>query len=50
MLTSGRREQKQELNTLLFPKKANTYDSLGKMHLALGDKELSIQNYEKYLR
>ncbi len=38
-----------KLNTLLFPKVANTYDSLGETYAAMGKTKLAIQNYEKVL-
>jgi len=36
-------------NTLAFPDDANTWDSLGECYLAMGDLELSKENYEKSL-
>lgn len=38
-----------KLNTLLFPKAANTYDSLGETYAAFGKTKLAIENYEKVL-
>jgi len=38
-----------ELNVDLFPKSANTYDSLGEAHMMNGDNELAIRNYQKSL-
>jgi len=38
-----------KLNADLFPKSANTYDSLGEAHMMNGDNELAIRNYQKSL-
>ncbi len=37
------------LNVYLYPKSANTYDSLGEAYLLAGDTALAIKNYEKSL-
>ena len=39
-----------KLNTRLFPRSANAYDSLGEAYLVLGDKENAILNYQKSLQ
>lgn len=36
-------------NTLAFPENANTWDSLGELYLAMGNLDLSKENYEKSL-
>jgi CubicO group peptidase (beta-lactamase class C family) len=36
-----------KLNTELYPKSWNTYDSLGEAYMMNGDKELAIQNYQR---
>jgi tetratricopeptide (TPR) repeat protein len=36
-------------NTLAFPEDANTWDSLGECYLAMGELELSKENYERSL-
>jgi tetratricopeptide (TPR) repeat protein len=38
-----------KLNTELYPKSSNVYDSLGEAYMKNGDKELAIQNYQKSL-
>ena len=38
-----------QLNVALFPKSANTYDSLGEAFLINGNQEKAIENYEKSL-
>ncbi|MGD9402387.1 MAG: alpha/beta hydrolase domain-containing protein [bacterium] len=38
-----------KFNTLAFPDNANTWDSLGECYLALGELDLSKENYEKSL-
>ena len=38
------------LNVYLFPRSANTYDSLGEAYAELGSTELAIKNYEQSLR
>lgn len=38
------------LNVHLYPQSANAYDSLGEVYAELGDKELSIKNYERSLQ
>ena len=38
-----------KLNVDLFPKSANTYDSLGEAYMMNGDSELAIRNYQKSL-
>lgn len=37
------------LNVYLYPKSANTYDSLGEAYMEAGDAELAIKSYEKSL-
>lgn len=37
-------------NTVLFPKSANAYDSLGEAYFKNGNKELAIKNYEISIR
>ena len=37
------------LNTELFPRSANTWDSLGEAYMTKGDTERAIANYEKSL-
>ncbi|MBS4016199.1 MAG: tetratricopeptide repeat protein [Candidatus Latescibacteria bacterium] len=37
------------LNVYLYPKSANTYDSLGEAYMLAGNTELAIENYEKSL-
>ena len=39
-----------KLNAFLYPKSANTYDSLGEAYAAKGDNALAIKCYEKSLR
>jgi CubicO group peptidase (beta-lactamase class C family) len=39
-----------KLNVFLYPASANTYDSLGEIYAALGDKALAIKNYEYALK
>jgi tetratricopeptide (TPR) repeat protein len=36
-----------KLNVELYPKSANTYDSLGEAYMLNGDRELAIQNYQR---
>lgn len=36
-----------KLNTILFPKSSNTYDSLGEAYKEAGNRELTIANYKK---
>jgi len=53
-VVQGRKKQNAalaafKLNTLLFPKVANTFDSLGETYATLGKTDLAIQNYEKVL-
>ena len=36
-------------NVELFPKEANSYDSLGEAYLAKGDKEKALKYYQKAL-
>lgn len=36
-----------KLNVAVYPKAANTYDSLGEAYLANGDRDLAIKNYRK---
>lgn len=38
-----------KLNTELYPKGANTWDSLGEIYMNMGEKEKSIEAYEKSL-
>ncbi len=38
-----------EINTILFPASANTWDSLAETYLALGDRDRSIELYRKAL-
>ena len=38
-----------KLNTIIFPKSANAFDSLGEVYLASGDNKNAIFNYEKSL-
>ncbi|MCK4548754.1 MAG: tetratricopeptide repeat protein [Candidatus Krumholzibacteria bacterium] len=38
-----------ELNVMLFPESANTYDSLGEAYMLSGRRELAIKSYEKAL-
>jgi len=38
-----------KLNVEMYPKAANTYDSLGEAYMENGDKNLAIQNYKKSL-
>ena len=38
-----------EVNTMLFPGSANTWDSLAETHLALGNRDRSIELYRKAL-
>lgn len=35
------------INTLAYPKNANTFDSLGEAYLAIGNKNLAKENYKK---
>jgi len=37
------------LNTIAYPKSANTFDSLGEAYMKNGDTELAIENYKKSL-
>ena len=37
------------VNVQLFPKSANTYDSLGEAYMTSGERGLAIENYEKAL-
>jgi tetratricopeptide (TPR) repeat protein len=39
-----------KLNVKLYPKSANTYDSLGEAYAAAGNKKLAIENYEKSVK
>ncbi|RTY92233.1 serine hydrolase [Flavobacterium sp. GT3R68] len=39
-----------KLNVFLFPKSANTYDSLGEMYAFMEEKDLAITNYEYSLK
>lgn len=39
-----------KLNVYLYPKSANTYDSLGEIYAELGNTELAIKNYEQSLK
>jgi CubicO group peptidase (beta-lactamase class C family) len=53
LLTNKRIDEAIEvfiLNVRMFPKSANTYDSLGEAYLIAGNKELAIENYEKSLK
>jgi CubicO group peptidase (beta-lactamase class C family) len=50
LLQSGRTAAAIEvfrLNTQVFPKSANVYDSLGEGYMAAGNKKLAIENYER---
>ena len=38
-----------KINTVLYPKSANTYDSLGECHMIMGNTEAAIKNYRKVL-
>ena len=38
-----------KLNVEMYPRAANTYDSLGEAYMKTGNKELAIQNYKKSL-
>lgn len=38
-----------KLNVAVYPKAANTYDSLGEAYLANGDRDLAIKNYRRSL-
>jgi pimeloyl-ACP methyl ester carboxylesterase len=38
-----------KLNTIAYPKSANTFDSLGEAYMKNGDTELAIENYKKSL-
>src|SRR5207237_8933290 len=38
-----------QLNVELYPDSANTYDSLGEVYMAAGDKAQAVKNYEKSL-
>jgi Flp pilus assembly protein TadD len=37
------------LNVMLYPKSANTYDSLGEAYMILGEDILAVENYKKSL-
>jgi tetratricopeptide (TPR) repeat protein len=39
-----------KLNVKLYPESANTYDSLGEVYAAGGNKKLAIENYEKAVK
>jgi CubicO group peptidase (beta-lactamase class C family) len=52
LLQAGRAADAVEvfkLNAEMFPKSANTYDSLGESYAAAGNKELALANYRKSL-
>lgn len=38
-----------KLNTELYPRSANTYDSLGEAYLAAGDQKAAVENYRRSL-
>lgn len=37
------------INTIMYPRSANVWDSLGEAYLTHGDKMVAIQSYEKSL-
>ncbi|MDP4952370.1 MAG: tetratricopeptide repeat protein, partial [Flavobacteriales bacterium] len=52
LLWAGKTEEALAIFQLVvdeFPESANAYDSLGEAHLALGNMDLALENYEKTL-